>query len=360
MSGKRYRGGAIGRTGRGGYGHGLHLGLAAADGVDLLAVADPDAKGRREVADAVGAERTYEDYREMLEKEALDVVTVGPRWVDCHEEMVLACVEAGCHVYCEKPMADTLESADRMVSAAQRAGVKLAVAHQGVYLPQVQAAKRLLDDGGIGPLQAIYATGKQDHRGGGEDMMVLGTHLFNLMRFLGGDVAWMSAQVMVGERELRTGDAREANEPIGLIAGDRIRSFFAFQSGAAGFFVSRADQPGNGACFGMELVGRDGRLMLRGGAPTVIAAYPFSVWLPEDGARAWEVLELETAPFPDGNRRAILDLIDAIEYDRQPLSSGVDAVKALEMVLGAYASQTSGGRVSFPMADRSHPLEGFE
>ncbi len=88
--------------------------------MDMVAVADPDEQGRREVAAAVGAERTYEDYREMLEKEALEIVTVGPRWVDCHEEMVLACVAAGCHIYCEKPMAHSLESADRMVSAAER------------------------------------------------------------------------------------------------------------------------------------------------------------------------------------------------------------------------------------------------
>ncbi|MCY3764396.1 MAG: Gfo/Idh/MocA family oxidoreductase [Gemmatimonadetes bacterium] len=359
MSDRRYRGGAIGRTGRGNYGHGLHLGLAGADAVDLVALADPDPQGRREAAEAVGVERTYEDYREMLNKEALQIVTVGPRWVDCHEEMVLACVDAGCHVYCEKPMAHSLESADRMVDAAELAGVKLAVAHQGVYLPQVQAAKRMLEAGHIGPLQAIYATGKQDHRGGGEDMIVLGTHLFNLMRFLAGDVAWMSAQVTVGDRELRPGDAREAAEPVGLIAGDRIHSCFAFENGAAGYFVSRADQPGNGECFGLELVGRDGRFMMRGGAPTLIAAYPYSVWLPEDETRVWNVLDLETVPFADGNRLAVLDLIDAIEHDRQPLSSGVDAVKALEMVLGAYASQISGARVAFPMSERTHPLARY-
>ena len=356
---KRYRGGAIGRTGRGGYGHGLHLGLAAADAVDLVAVADPDPQGRREVAGAAGAERTYEDYREMLEEEALEIVSVGPRWVDCHEEMVLACVDAGCHVYCEKPMAHSLASADRMVSAAERAGVKLAVAHQGVYLPQVQAAKRMLDAGDVGPLQAIHATGKQDHRGGGEDMMVLGAHLFNLMRYLAGDVAWMSARVMANGRELRPGDAREAAEPVGLIAGDCIHSFFAFENGASGSFASGANQPGNGQCFGLELVGRDGRLMFRGGAPTVIAAYPYPVWLPEDASQAWDVPDLEAVPFADGNRLAILDLIDAIQRDRQPLSSGVDAVKALEMAHGAYASQISGRRVAFPMADRTHPLEGY-
>ena len=99
--------------------------------------------------------------------------------------------------------------------------------------------------------------------------------------------------------------------------------------------------------------------MFRGGAPTLIAAYPYPVWLPEDESQAWNVLDLETVPFADGNRSAILDLIDAIQRDRQPLSSGADAVKALEMVLGAYASQITGSRVTFPMSERTHPLEGY-
>ena len=70
-----------------------------------VAVADPDEEGRRQAAEETGAERTYADYREMLKVEDLDVAIVCPRWVDCHEEMVTACVEAGCHVYCEKPFA---------------------------------------------------------------------------------------------------------------------------------------------------------------------------------------------------------------------------------------------------------------
>ena len=88
-------GGSHGRTGGGDYGHGLHLGFLGAEQVDFVVVADPDEAGRQKVAEATGAERTYADYREMLEKEGLDLVTVGPRWVDCREEMVTACVEAG-------------------------------------------------------------------------------------------------------------------------------------------------------------------------------------------------------------------------------------------------------------------------
>ncbi len=355
---KRYRAGAIGRTGSGDYGHGLHLGFLGAEQVDFVVVADPDEAGRQKVAEVTGAERTYADYREMLEKEGLDLVTVGPRWVDCHEEMVTACVEAGCHVYCEKPMAASLEAGDRMVAAADRAGVKLAVAHQGVYLPQVQEVKRLLQAGRVGEVQAVYAHGKQDsRRGGGEDMMVLGTHLFNTMRFFVGDVAWMSAHVTAEGREIGPDDVREAREPIGPVAGDCINSYFAFQNGVSGFFDSRVNQPGEGRSYGMEIVGREGRMALRGGGSGEALVYPYGLWAPEDRSQQWELLSLETAALGEGNRLAVLDLIDAIEEDRDPISSGRSAVAALEMILGAYASQIIGARVTFPAADRRHPLE---
>ncbi len=354
---RRYRAGAIGRTGRGNYGHGLHLGFVEAESVDLVAVADPDEAGRRKVAAEVGAERTHADFRRMLAEEDLDLVSIGPRWVDCHEEMVLACVEAGCHIYCEKPLAASLDAADRMVSAADAAGVKLAVAHQGVYLPQVRQVRRLLQEGRVGPVQSIHAHGKQDRRGGGEDMMVLGTHLFNMMRFFAGDVVWMWGHVTSGGRGIRPEDLREAGEPIGPIAGDCVNSYFAFQSGVSGTFDSRADQAGGGKAMGLEILGREGRILLRGGTAGSAVLYPHGLWAPEDGTQAWEPLDLEQAPLGDGNRIAILDLIEAAGEDRDPISSGRDAVAALEMILGAYESEITGQRVTFPMQDRTHPLE---
>ena len=61
-----------------------------------------------------------------------------------------------------------------------------------------------------------------------------------------------------------------------------------------------------------------------------------------------------------GNQLAIADLIEAIETDRKPVSSASDAVAALEMILGAYESHITGGRVELPMANRSHPLPAWK
>ena len=71
---KSCRAGAIGWTGRGDYGHRLHLAFTDLEGVDLVAIADPQAGGRAKIARQCGIPAVYADYREMLAREALDIV----------------------------------------------------------------------------------------------------------------------------------------------------------------------------------------------------------------------------------------------------------------------------------------------
>ncbi|MBM3278390.1 MAG: Gfo/Idh/MocA family oxidoreductase [Candidatus Handelsmanbacteria bacterium] len=361
MSEEKYRAAAIGRTGQGGYGHGLHIAYQGIDQVEFVAVADPDEAGRLKAQAETNAPRAYADYREMLRTEKPDLVSVCPRWTDCHLEMVLACLEAGAHVYCEKPLTWNLAEGDRIVAEAASRRLKVAVAHQGVYLPRVQHLKGLLAQGRIGQVHSLHAHGKQDQRGGGEDMIVLGTHLFNMMRFFVGEVAWMSAQVQVEGRELAKEDIRQPTEPVGPVAGDCIHSFFSFKGGPVGFFESRRHQAGGNQRYGLDIAGSEGIISLRGGSGNELMIYPHPVFRPADPAQRWQPLdEVPDQPLAKGNRLAILDLIRAIEEDRPPLSSAADAVAALEMILGAYESQITGGRVCFPTPHRRHPLAAWQ
>lgn len=270
--------------------------------------------------------------------------------------MTTACLEAGCSVYSEKPMTSTLADGDIIVEAAEARGLKVAVAHQAVYLPATHAIKQMLDDGKIGTIQAIHASGKQDHRGGGEDMIVLGTHIFNMMRFFVGDVAWMQSHVTTNGKEIAYGDDHEPTEPVGPVAGDSINSYFSFKNGVSGFFESRRDQAGSGR-YGMEIVGSEGIFSLRGDVANRLMVYPYPVLLPSNPDQEWEAIDLDQTPFSSGNELAIRDLIDAIENDRKPISAAADALAALEMILGAYESQLSGGRVPFP---NRKPRASFE
>ena len=355
MSQKMYRAAAIGHTGAGNFGHGLHIAYKDIENVEFIAVSDPNEAGREKAAAEAGALRSYADYRDMLEKETLDIVSVGPRWTSEHVAMVTACLEAGCHVYSEKPMTSTLADGDIIVETAKAHGLKVAVAHQAVYLPATHAIRQMLNDGKIGAIQAIYASGKQDRRGGGEDMIVLGTHLFNMMRFFVGDVAWMQSHVTKDGKEVVYGGDHEPTEPVGPVAGDCINSYLAFKNGISGFFQSRNDQAGSGR-YGMEIVGTEGIFSLRGDVANRLMVYPYPVLLPSNPDQEWEAIDLDSTPFSRGNELAIRDLIGAVENDRKPISAAEDAVAALEMILGAYESQLSGERVPFPIANREHPL----
>ncbi len=358
---RRYRAAAIGRTGAGNYGHGLDVAFAAVDNVDFVAIADTDEAGREQARARNNAPRAYADYHEMLAAEAPDLVSVCPRWADCHLDMVMACLEAGADVYCEKPMTWNLADGDTIIARADILGRKVAVAHQAVYLPRIQQLRRLLQQGRIGQLQQIHAHGKQDRRGGGEDMITLGTHLFNLMRYFAGDVRWMSGHVTVGGRELEPADVAEASEPVGPVAGDCVEAYYAFDSGVVGSFDSRRDQVGTSRRYGMEIIGSEGIISLRGGAGADLMIYPHPVFCPADAEQRWEPLEgLPDDSLATGNVLALVDLINAIEEDREPVSSARSAVAALEMILGTYESQITGGRVHIPMVSRVHPLLAWQ
>jgi predicted dehydrogenase len=115
--GTKYKVAVIGRTGRGNYGHGLDVVWNDIEQAQVVAVADPDPEGRAAAAKRLNAPKSYADYRQMLETERPQIVSVAPRWLDCHRDMVLACAEFGCHVFLEKPMCQNLQQADEIVAA---------------------------------------------------------------------------------------------------------------------------------------------------------------------------------------------------------------------------------------------------
>src|ERR1041384_5323944 len=164
----------IGHTGRGDYGHAIDQAFQRIPGVKVGAVADPDERGRRAAAIRIGAERSYADWREMLEKEKPDLVAIGMRWIEGRAEVAMGAARAGAHLYLEKPLATSLQEADAILAAAEAARVQVAVAHQALLAPAVMHLKRLLGEGVIGRLLEVRARGKEDRRSGGEGRMVLG------------------------------------------------------------------------------------------------------------------------------------------------------------------------------------------
>jgi predicted dehydrogenase len=362
---RTYRVAVIGRTGKGDYGHGLDVAWAKLDHVEVVAVADENEKGRAAAATRLKAKTAYADYRQMLAKEQPHLVAVAPRWLDCHRDMVVACAEAGASMLLEKPFARTLAEADEMVTACERHHVKLAVAHQTRYSPRLKVVRDLIAAGRLGDLLELRARGKEDGRGGGEDLMVLGTHLLDLMRFLAGDARWCSARVCTAGRPVTRALVRDGGEGIGPIAGDRIDAQYGFDRGIVGYFATHRARQGAGARFGLQVLGSKGILQLTpGGLPPVYFLDDPS-WFPGRSKAPWQTVTSagvgQPEPLPDGglvqaNVWIAQDLIAAIESDRQPLGSMYDGRAALEMILAVYEAQRVAGPVELPLKNRRHPL----
>src|SRR6478672_7043178 len=289
---KKYRVAVIGHTGRGNYGHGIDTVWNAFSRMEVVGVADPDEKGRAGAMARTHAPRSYADYREMLRKEKPDLVGIGPRWMDQRVEMVTAAAEAGCHIYMEKPFALSLAEADRMVEVVRKNKVKLQLAHQMRTSPYVLRAKAMVDAGEIGVIQEARTRGKEDQRAGGEDMMVLGSHLCDMLRYFLGNPLWVTAHVTQDGAEIGGADVRQATEPIGPIAGNQVSAMFAYPAGVHAFFASRSSDQTDPLRFGTWLYGSKGVLFLPnaiypGGGLYLLRS---SAWLPDEHHR-WEQID---------------------------------------------------------------------
>ena len=105
----------IGHTGRGDYGHGLDGIFRDRSGIELVGIADPNPAGRAKAAKAAGAPRSYADWREMLEREKPQLVSMAMRHADQHAEVALGCLRVGAHLYMEKPFVRSPEEADTVL-----------------------------------------------------------------------------------------------------------------------------------------------------------------------------------------------------------------------------------------------------
>ena len=356
---KNYRAAAIGSTGHGGFGHQMDLALQGIPGVELVAVADNNPAGLQAAGKRTGVDRLYHDYRKMFDKEKIDLVSIGPRHAELHEELVVACANAGKHIYCEKPLATDLASTDRMIEACDSAGVKLAVAVSNRASLAIAKARAMVAAGRIGKLLRIRANGKDDRRGGGEDLMVLGYHMLDLMCLFAGNPQWVFAQVLEGDREVTANDGHPATEPIGPVAGDCVAAMFGFPDQVHGYLESHRGPPGGRDRFCVEIYGSEGIITARSICDVMWLRSP--VFNPARETR-WQPIsthEWDAIAHKDlwCRRQQVLDLLQAAEEDREPDASGKQLRWVQEMIQGVYASQLVRARVSLPLKQRKHPLE---
>ena len=352
--------GVIGHTGQGNYGHGEDTVWLKIPQTKIVAVADADPKGLADAAKRLGDVKAYADYKVMLAETKPDIAAICARHIHEHRDMIVAAVGAGVKgIYIEKPFVRTLAEADEIVKLCAEKGVRLAIAHRNRYHPVIDVVKQLVASGEIGELKEVRVRGKQDHRGGGLDLWVLGGHGFNLATLFTGSAISCEATILVEGRPATKADIRPGDEGVGLIVGDEIHARYETRSGIPLYFDSKKGTPGKGTPFGARLIGTKGVISLQ------IDEEPLAI-LERDGVKT----PITTAgigkpePIKDirqvngGHHGAVRDLLAAIAEKREPLCGPEAGRETVELTLAVFASFVADGKkVALPLAGRAHPLQ---
>ncbi|PSP85531.1 oxidoreductase [Halobacteriales archaeon QS_6_64_34] len=230
-------------------------------GRDEVALAD--------AADRLGFARTATDWRDVVDE--VDVFyNLGPNHV--HAEPSIAALEAGTPTFCEKPLAPTLEDAEAMADAASDAGVPAGVAFNYRFVPAVQYAKRLIENGDLGELHHFRGRYLQDwlvdpeapwswrndaEMAGSGALGDLGAHTVDLARFLVGDIAEVSGHLrtFVDERPVEDGSG---TRPVTV--DDAYSAQVDFENGVVGTLEASRFANGHKNDHTIEIEGAKGSL----------------------------------------------------------------------------------------------------
>jgi predicted dehydrogenase len=363
-------------------GHFTQYAFTGLPGVEIAALADsnPAAEATYRLT---GAKRLYTTFHAMMEAEKPDIVVLCSRLPQEHREQIGYALKHSCHVFCEKPLAETLLQADELAALARRSGKLVQMAHLARFAPTFGEMKRLIDAGGIGRVLTCYMRGKEDYRGGGEDMVVLGTHVLDAAVWLFGMPESVYSEIRLQGRSITSRDVLATREPVGPCGGDEIFSLYRFANGVNGIFESRRVIEKGEDRLGITVCGTAGALTIRYSGDRelrvcrdfpvpiedrsefVPVSTPEPADIPGAAPLEYEKLKIDLSRgmhryFVGNNRRAAWNLVQAIA-GKEPLVAGIESATAsLEMIVGAYQSALSHAPVTFPLVNRRHPLDANE
>lgn len=350
---------AIGRTGRGDWGHAIDQLWQNRLDSKVVAVADDSPDGLTQACVRHGLEKNagFLEWQRMIADVKPDVVVICMRHIDCHAEMAIHAAKSGAKgIFIEKPFVRTPDEAKAVIQACRKANTKLSIAFVNRHSESYLAARDLIEAGKIGRVLELRGRGKEDHRGGGEDLWVLGSHILDMMVDLGGEPHWCQATVTKNGQTITKEDFAEGPEGLGLIAGDSIAAMFGLADGPIGYFASIRDAGLKQPNFGLTVAGTKGAIHIW---PDRIPHCYFRsapLWR-VDKDYSWQPIGpsgLGVDPTAlDMNRtkeralwgkRAVSDLIDAINEDREPETGMYAGATTVKMISAIYASALSDSR----------------
>lgn len=277
--------------------------------------------------------KKYTDYKEMLEKEDIDVISICTE-SGYHANYAIDCLNAGKHVLVEKPMALSSADADEMIRLAKEKKLKLGVCHQNRFNPPIQKLRRAIEEGRFGKIingtARILWNRNDDYykqapwRGtkelDGGTLMNQCIHNIDLLQWMmGSEVERVHAERDTFLRDIEMEDfgailIRFKNGSIGIVEG------------SACVYPKNLEET-------LSIFGEKGTVVIGG-----LAVNEIKTWQFED-ERDYDKEDKSTkvdSVYGKGHTPLYKDFIDAINEDGEPLINGEEGKKALEIILKAY------------------------
>ncbi len=341
----------------------LHLpALSRIEQVEVVALADPAHDRLQSVADRFNVAGRYSSHDELLQKADVDVVAVCVP-VQFHVAVALDALDAGKHVFIEKPLALTLEDADRLIERASGSDRKIMVGFNLRQHRLIQQARNLIQEGSLGALEGIRSiwtsairyrqelpAWRNSRELGGGALFEISVHHFDLWRFLlDSEIVdvYASSTPSKGPEETVTVAAKMSNGTV-----------------ASALFSEHTSD--NNA---LEIFGRGGRLAISLYRFDGLEQFPMLSTPGGLGARIGELMNLaKTLPqgiaiarqggdFKMSYHSEWLHFVDAISNDSPVVCSLEDGKRALEAVLAAGLSIECGVPIKLASLRSTEALE---
>jgi predicted dehydrogenase len=318
------------------------------DGVEIAAVygTNPDKSAR--LAQLYGG-AIYGDLKAFLEHKPMDLVMIGSPSA-LHAEQGIAAAHHGLHVLVEKPIDVITGRVDLLINECERAKVKLGVCFQDRVAPDIARLKQLIDAGRLG--KPILGSGRvkwyrppeyyRDSRwrgmaalDGGGALMNQGVHTVDLLLWLMGHVARVSAKAITALHDIEVEDT--------------VVATLEFANGAIGT-LEAATSAYPGYPRRVELTGSEGTIILNDNQIVAVDLRNSVEDMVRPQANPTEhTNQSATSPIVSdvsGHRRLLEDFLRAIETDGKPVCDGYEGRRSVELVQAIYESSRIGGPVT--------------
>lgn len=332
----------IGVVGCGGIVNDAHLPAYKANGLHVVACYDREPAAAEQTAAEHGIPRVARSLEELLAGNEVDIVDVAVTPWD-QPAIATRAIAAGKHLLCQKPFAADDQAAVAVVAAAREAGVKLAVNQQMRWDAGIHVARQLIEQGALGrPADARIRVSVRTPwhlwpwiaRQARLDVMFHSIHYLDSLRYLFGD------PVQITARHGRSPDQPEVGET-------KTVTVLEYDGGLQAVVDVNHHDWSDAAAATFRFLGAAGIIR---GTIGLLDDYPHGrvdtlEYQPHAEPRAWHAASLSTRWIPDAFIGPMASLMEAIQTDGEPLTSGADNLGTLRCVFAAYRSAAEGRTV---------------